>query len=432
MIIWYRILFLPLLFLLLPKYLARMWRRKGYVKTLKNRFGYYPQITRKQEKKRIWIQAVSVGEWLAIKPLINNLIQMNYEIFITTTTSTAYQLISNDPIKKEIQFGIFPIDFYLFSQRAWKSINPDLVLLMEAEIWPEHLQQANIHSVPAILINARLSDQSFYRYQRFPFFTHWCFDKLSKILASSDLDAKRFNKFYKKNIVEVTGNLKFDSVTKTHNPEQNKTTYINEIGGIQLQETCVVVGASTWAREERFLIDQYQKWMQKGYALKLILVPRHAERRQEIKNLLEERSVPFVFRSSGVSTKDETAVYVVDTTGELSDFIKISDIVMIGKSFPPNHGGQTPLEAAFYGKAIIYGPEMSNFKSICQDLEKTGGAVRCQEFSEASVVLQEWIQNPDKAKIVGTAAKNFIRLNVGATKKTASIINQIMQSRDKL
>ena len=430
MIIWYRIFFLPLLFLLLPKYVARMWRRKGYIRTIKNRFGFYPQILRKQEKKRIWIQAVSVGEWLAIKPLIISLIQMNYEIFITTTTSTAYQLISVDPVRKLIQFGAFPIDFYLFSQRAWKSINPDLVLLMEAEIWPEHLQQAKIRSVPVLLVNARLSDQSFYRYQRFSFFTHWCFSRLCRILASSVYDGERFNKLYEKNIVEVTGNLKFDSVIKSQYSKKCKNIRKQKICTIPSEESCVVIGASTWAREERFLIDQYQEWMLKGYAVKLILVPRHAERRQEIINLLEERSLPFIFHSSGVTTTDETAVYVVDTTGELGDFIEISDIVLIGKSFPPHRGGQTPLEAAFHGKAILYGSEMSNFKSICHDLEKIGGAVRCQNFSEASVILEKWIQYPNKAKIRGVAAKNFIRLNTGATEKTASIIDQIMQSRN--
>lgn len=426
MIFWYRILFLPLLFLLLPNYVARMWRRRGYLKTLKNRLGCYPEIQAKQEKKRIWIQAVSVGEWLAIKPLIHLLIEMNYEIVVTTTTSTAYQLITNDPMRKLIQFGTFPIDFYLFSQKAWKSINPDLVILMEAELWPEHLHQAKIRSIPTILINARLSDRSFFRYQKFPFFTHWCFDRLSKVLASSQDDGNRFNKLYKKKWVQVTGNLKFDRINQSQYLVESNISREKTIGINQLQKICVVIGASTWAGEEKFLIDQYQQWIQKGYAVKLILVPRHAERRQEIKHLLEQRLLPSVFHSDRVSTSDKATVYVVDTTGDLGDFIKISDIVMIGKSFPPHRGGQTPLEAAFYGKAIVYGPRMSNFRSICRDLEQVNGSVCCQNFSEASSILEEWIQNPNKAKHKGIVAKNFIRSHRGATEKTATIINQML------
>jgi 3-deoxy-D-manno-octulosonic-acid transferase len=162
--IWvYRILFLPALICSLPYHLWRMWRRGGYRHDFHHRFGLVDRPPPKAPGvKRIWIQAVSVGEAQALGPLLARLReQPNLEIILTTTTSTAYQIIREKYARDVQKVGVFPLDFWPFSRSAWRRLEPDLAVLMEGELWPEHLHQAHARKVPVALINARMSNRSY-------------------------------------------------------------------------------------------------------------------------------------------------------------------------------------------------------------------------------------------------------------------------------
>ena len=167
--IWlYRILYLPVLFAVLPYYGFRMWRRGGYGKDFWHRLGFFHRLKAPEPaKKRIWLQAVSVGEILAIGPLMNALLATgNVEIVLTTTTSTGYAEALKRYAQSTLCIGLFPLDFWPCSWLAWRRIQPDIVLLTESELWPEHLHRAHARNIPTFLINARISNKSFERYKK--------------------------------------------------------------------------------------------------------------------------------------------------------------------------------------------------------------------------------------------------------------------------
>ena len=163
--IWlYRILFLPIFVLMLPKYLRRMRRRGGYARNLSHRFGGHPRLPPKGPyTRRIWLQAVSVGEVLAVGPILEALRREGVEVYLTATTSTGYRLADDRYNGLTVGIGYFPIDWWFFSARAWRRISPDMAILTEGERWPEHVRQARRRGVPIININARISDRSFGR-----------------------------------------------------------------------------------------------------------------------------------------------------------------------------------------------------------------------------------------------------------------------------
>ena len=199
----------------MPYYAMRMIRRGGYAKDFSHRFGGQKNLPAPANgKSRIWIQAVSVGEVEALAPLVEKLSATpDIELVITTTTSTGYKILRDKYAPKCLYVGVFPMDFWLFSRRAWNKIKPTMAVLMEGELWPEHMHQAKARKVPLMLINARMSDKSFARYLRIKFFARRLLDKFAKIGASSELDMSRFIALgVSPSRIFVSGNLKFDTL----------------------------------------------------------------------------------------------------------------------------------------------------------------------------------------------------------------------------
>lgn len=162
--IWlYRLLFVPVLLVLAPGYLLRMRKRGGYGRDFAQRFGAHPNLAPSAARRRVWIQAVSVGEMLAIGPLLRALKSSGAEIYLTTTTSTGRRIAVERHADLVAAIGYFPLDAWPFTARAWRRIKPDLAILMEGERWPEHLRQAALRGVPVISVNTRLSDRTFGR-----------------------------------------------------------------------------------------------------------------------------------------------------------------------------------------------------------------------------------------------------------------------------
>jgi 3-deoxy-D-manno-octulosonic-acid transferase len=420
MIGFYRILFPLALLAAAPRYLARMRRRGGYARGFSHRFGFTPPLPPKRPGvPRVWLQAVSVGEMLAIEPLLRALHGAHVEVYLTTTTSTGYRLAEDRYARWVAATAYFPLDWAPWSARAWQRIDPDLALLTEGERWPEHLAQARRRGVPVVAVNARISDRSFRRMRRFRPLADLMLGGLTRVLASSAESAERFRALgVPAERMVVTGNLKLDvaipALTAAERLELRRALGLPAEGR-------VLVGASTWPGEEAALIDAWTAVRAEGGELSLLLVPRHAERGGEIEALLKARGVSCHLRSKGPAPQRVDAA-VADTTGELRSLLQLADLVFIGKSLPPHTGGQTPVEAAALAKPILFGPGMGNFRELARDLLARGAARQVADPGALAAAVRALLADPAPRDALAAAAARWHRDNAGAMARTLAAI----------
>ena len=422
MLLWlYRLLFLPVLLFAAPYYLWRMRRRGGYQRGLAQRFGAEPVLPPKRPGvRRIWLHAVSVGEMLAIGPMLEAWQgESDVEVYLTTTTSTGRRVAEDRYAQLVAGYGYFPLDWWPISVRAWRRVQPDLFILTEGERWPEHLHQARLRNVPVICVNARLSDRSFRRMRKLRWAVAPVLTPLTRLLAASAHDAGRFQLLgVPPERITITGNIKLD-VSIPRLDEAARVQLRREIGlpagGL------VLMGSSTWPGEEAALIEALRQARDRGVECALLLVPRHAERRREIEELLQPSGYRWHFRSHGhaLNTVD---ISVADTTGEMRKFLQLADVVFVGKSLPPHTEGQTPVESAVLGRPLLCGPGMGNFRLIAEELVQSGAARRVADAAELTAQAVALLENPAERTALSTAALAWHQANTGAVARTLAAI----------
>lgn len=417
----YRLLFVPVLLVMAPAYLLRMRRRGGYGSRFGQRFGAHPELPAKRAGvKRVWLQAVSVGEMLAIGPLLEGLRADGAEVYLTTTTSTGFRLAADRFAPLTLGIGYFPLDWWPFTARAWRRIQPDLVILTEGERWPEFLHQAARRGVPVLSINARLSDRSFGRLRRFPAAARLMTRGITRVLPCSAQDERRFLELgVPAERIFTTGNIKLD-VRITPLAEPAKVQLRRELG---LPDGLILLGSSTWPGEEAALIEAWQAARAAGVRVSLLIVPRHAERRSEIERLLRAAGVRYHFRSTGAAS-GEVDVAVGDTTGELRNLTQLADLVFVGKSLAPHTEGQTPVEAAVLARPILFGPGMGNFRLLARDLVARGAAREVADPAALKIAVVSLLQDPTPRAALAEAAGKWQRDNTGALARTLTIIRE--------
>jgi 3-deoxy-D-manno-octulosonic-acid transferase len=418
----YRLLFIPALLVIAPRYLLRMRKRGGYRAHFGHRFGAYENVPVRSADSapRVWLQAVSVGEMLAIGPLLEGLRRDAVEVYLTTTTSTGYTLAVERYRELTVGIGYFPIDWWRFSARAWDRIDPDLVILTEGERWPEHLHQAGKRGVPVLCINARLSDRSFARMQRSRAIARLVTTGITRFLTGSAEDAARFAALgVPAGKITTTGNIKLD-VQIPAMTEAERTQLRRELG---LAEPLVLLGSSTWPGEEEALVQAWKAAREAGVRCSLLLVPRHAERRDEIERLLASAGVRSHFRSRG-SALGEVDVAVADTTGELRRLTQLADVVFVGKSLPPHSEGQTPVEAAAWEKPILFGRGMTNFREIARDLVARGAAREVSDSPELIRLTLQLLRDSAQRAVLSRAAATWRKDNGGALARTLTVLRE--------
>jgi 3-deoxy-D-manno-octulosonic-acid transferase len=404
-----------------------MWKRGGYRAGFSQRFGAVPGLPPKRPGvTRVWLQAVSVGEVLAIGPLLKRLVEGGRcEVYLTTTTSTGHALAREKYAALTIGVGYFPIDWWLISRRAWCNVSPDLVLLAESELWPEHLIRANRRKVPVVIVNARLSDRSFQRLSHVRTLAASLYRKVERILPATELDAGRFRKLgVPTGKLSITGNIKFDVAIPVLDSWE-RTMLRRELGFADNQ--LVILGSSTWPGEEQAMLRLLERARRDGLICQLLLVPRHAERRGEIETLLATRALNWHLRSRG-NAIGLVDVCVADTTGELQRLTQVADLVFIGKSLPPNEGGQTPIEAALLEKPLMFGPAMNNFRAAVEALTACGAALCVAD--EVELVDQGLALLNDKRRrnAMAAAAGVWHKANQGAVARTVGELQRYLQA----
>lgn len=424
--IWlYRILYLPALLIVLPYYGFRMWRRGGYARDFQHRLGFFHRLNPPLSgKKRLWLQAVSVGEILAIGPLIQALrADDRVEIVITTTTSTGYAEALKRYRQDALCIGLFPLDFWPCVRLAWKRIRPDVVILTESELWPEHLHQARASETPAFLVNARISEKSFRRYKRVAWLARRLLRNFDFIYATNELNRRRLLRLGAiPESIRSFGNIKFDVAVGEAISATDRSELLGELGFGSLPaqaQPFVLLGSSTWPGEEQALLEAQARLIRDGFDCRLLLVPRHAERAPEIVNLLRQQPLAWHQRSTLEPAPDGVCIYLADTTGELARLTQVADLAFIGKSLPPNNGGQTPIEAAGLGIPILMGPHMSNFRDVTRSLVRSGAAriVRSRQSLETHCV--ELINDIEARKSMSRAGIAWHKRNRGSSQRIA-------------
>lgn len=421
----YRLLFLPGVLLAAPYYGWRMWRRGGYGPAFAERFGTVPSLPpRRPGLRRIWVQAVSVGEVLALAPLLEAWkARGDTEVYLTTTTSTGRTLAETRYRERSLVCAVayFPLDFWPCSARAWRRVKPDLAVILEGERWPEHLHQAARRGVPVAVVNARLSDRSFRRMRRLGPLARLLVRHITRVLAVSPADAERFARFgVPAECLLVTGNLKLDVPL----PEVSVTEARRLRAELGLGDGPLLVGASTWPGEELALVEAWRPLRALGW--RLLIVPRHAERREEIARELVAAGVRPHFRSQG-SAPEAVEVAVADTTGELSRLLTLAELVFVGKTLPPHTEGQTPVEAAARGKPVLFGPGTANFRTIAADLVAGGAAHRVGDAADLVHTVERLARDPDARARAASAGQTWHAHNRGATERTITALEEMLR-----
>ncbi len=413
--------------LLSPVFLYKMWKRGKYRDNFFQRFGRYAPALRQRlaEKKerRCWIQAVSVGEVNLALPLIRTLHQRlpAVRLILTTTTSTGYAL-AQERLPVGVELLYFPQDFPWTVRRAYDLIQPDLIVLMESEVWPNHIWTGARRGVPLFLVNARMSPRSVRRH-RWGLFRQ-VFNKLTLVCAQSREDADNFIAAgVPRDRVQMTGNMKYDaSLPQATARAVDPAQILKEIGISPTRP--ILVAGSTHPGEEEILFDICAALRAQFPDLFLVLVPRHVERTPEIVELAKRKQVKLALRQNGapVSTPD---CLLVNTTGELKWFYEIATVIFVGKSLV-GAGGQNIVEAAASGHPVVFGPNMQNFKAITAEFVSAGAGIQVPDAAALQQELAGLLANPTRRNQIVTAARRVIQANIGATERNVELIASTM------
>ena len=316
-------------------------------------------------KKRIWIHAVSVGEVLTVMPLVKRIRESipGTSIVFSTTTLTGMSTAKDKLSHLVDLFLYFPLDFYPITKRVVKALSPSLVLVVETEIWPSFLHILGKESVPVFMVNGRISDSSFAGYLKLSLFMRDFLKKYELMFVRSSKDAARLvvlGADPKK--IRITGNLKYVSVYERAQ-QLNLSNLKKEIGW---EEFPIFCAGSTHPKEEEIVLKVFKRLKVSFPDLRLILAPRHPERKTDVIRLVKDFGFSYSLRSENKKC-EEAQVLILDTVGELMGFYSISDVVFVGGSFV-DVGGHNPLEPLVFGKPVAMGPFFHNFSDIIEDM----------------------------------------------------------------
>ena len=430
----YNILFTLFFVLSTPYYFLRMWRRGNWVPGFYERFGYYDRNLKQALTNRhvIWLHAVSVGEVNLCTQLIRALEPRmpNIKIVVSTTTTTGMAELRR-LLPAHISKIYYPVDQRKCVARAFDTINPEALVLVEAEIWPNFLWRACDFRIPLFLANARLSNRSYRGYRRLGFLFRPIFASFAGVSAQNEADAERLRKIgCRPESVRIVGNLKYDAA-KLDGPRRLDVQALLQQIGVP-SDAPILLGGSTHAGEEIALADIAQRLRVSFPKLFLVLVPRHFERCREVGRQLHERGVKFFYRNEILAStrisEGKIECLLVNTTGELRFLYERATIVFVGKSLTAM-GGQNPIEPGAAGKAIVFGPNMQNFTDIARNFVAQNAAVQVSDVGALETTIAELLADERRREELGRNALQVVRKNLGAVGRTADMILEHLKDR---
>jgi len=419
------------LLVFIPYFLFQALAHGKYIDGLRQRLGAISQ-NKTDARPVIWLHCVSVGETQAARPLVERLVVdfPQYCLVVSTITMTGQALASQVFASKVERVFYFPFDWSWTVRRALKAIRPEIVLIMETELWPNFLRECSSRGIPVALVNGRISRQSFRRYRLISFFISSVLAKLSLAIMQSENDADRIAAlgFPKENLA-IAGNLKFD--VESVSPNAQTTASIQQRFGLD-QGIPLILAASTHTPEEKIVIESFQQ-LKQTRAVRLMIAPRRPERFQEVAKLLEESGLSWARKTAAPLTADSsTEVILLDTIGELPAVYSLATVVFVGGSIV-DRGGHNVLEPAANGACVITGHNTHNFQAIVQLLNEADAIVQLPplEFTRAAQCLthelESLLTNEDRRAQLAARAKDIIEKNRGAAERTAEIIKPLLR-----
>lgn len=418
--IWflYNLMFPVVFLLMLPKFISRMMRRGGYRRHFEQRVGRYGQGTTEKlgEGSRIWIHAVSVGEIHIALRFMDAYRNANSDaLFVLSTTTSTAHAIGEKKLDPRDVLIYFPLDMPWVMRRVLNIINPQKIILVECEFWPNLVRLAHKRGIPVALINGRISDSSFKGYMKLRTFTRQILQMIDPVCMQGPRDTERILAMgARPEAVHTFGTAKYDLQPPAANAAEPAQAVLRRIG--VPDSARILLGGSTWPGEEAVLCQIYKKLKLSNPDLFLVLVPRHAERRDEVKKTLVEQALSFVFKSQLAGNAERPDVLVVDTTGELMSFYAAASLVFVGKSLCEN-GGQNPIEPALFGKPIVVGPNMENFPSVMDEFLSAGALRQVADAAELEVAMAELLADADVGAALGAAAGALVESRRGVVEK---------------
>ncbi|WP_397450215.1 lipid IV(A) 3-deoxy-D-manno-octulosonic acid transferase [Pseudomonas sp. NA-150] len=419
-------LFYTLLFHLgLPVVAVRLWLRArkapAYAKRIGERFAFgLPTM----QRGGIWVHAVSVGESIAAAPMIRALLERYPQLPITVTCMTPTgserikALFGNEP---RIQHCYLPYDLPWAAGRFLDHIQPRLVVIMETELWPNHIHQCATRGIPVVLANARLSERSARGYGRFAKLTRPMLAEMSGFAVQTEAEAQRFRALgARAECVEVTGSIKFDL---SIDPQLlARASALREQW--QTTQRPIWIAASTHAGEDETVLAAHRQLLASHPDALLILVPRHPERFNSVHDLCVQQGFETVRRSSGQSVTASTSVLVGDTMGELLFLYALADCAFVGGSLVPN-GGHNLLEPAALAKPVLSGPHLFNFLEIAALLRYAGALEEVTDAAGLGKAVQRLFDEPAIARNMAAAGLEVMRANQGALQRLLEMLKKV-------
>lgn len=411
-----RWLYSLLFYLALPAVLLRLWWRgrkaPGYRDNWQQRLGFVAPLSRRP----LWIHAVSVGETVAIAPLVT-LLQArcpNLPILITNATPTGAER-TRGLFGSSVMQLYCPYDLPCVLRRFLTRIQPLGCVVVETELWPNMLAACYRHRIPVVLANARLSEKSARGYDRVASLTQQMLVHLTCVVAQSDADARRFVQLgLAADKVQVAGNIKFDITLSPQAVARGQALKQ------QWPQCPVIILASSHADEEARFLQAFWPLRAQLSGLLLVVVPRHPERFDAAYAVCQAYS-PATARHSQPDVSADAEIYLGDTMGDLISLYALSDCVVMGGSFVPV-GGHNPLEPALLGKPVIMGPHSFNFAQITAQMNQQGAMVQVEDMPAAAQVALALCQQSERRQQMGAQAERYALSQRGAVEKLYQVI----------
>lgn len=375
----------------------------------------------------IWVHAVSVGESIAAAPMVKALLKAYPDLPITLTCMTPTgserirAMFASEP---RVQHCYLPYDLPWAAARFLDHVRPKLGIIMETELWPNHIHQCARRGIPVALANARLSERSARGYARFAGLTRPMLEEMSLIAVQTETEAERFRSLgARAQCVQVTGSIKFD--LKVDDQLLPRARQLREQWSA-LQRP-VWIAASTHEGEDALILEAHQRLLQVHGDALLILVPRHPERFDAVHVLCRERFTT-VRRSSGAAVDGRVQVLLGDTMGELMFLYALADITFVGGSLVPT-GGHNPLEPAALALPVITGPHVFNFLEISAMLREAGALQQVDDAEGLAAAVRRLIELPQDCRRMGEAGRTVMQANQGALQRLLEALGRLIQTR---